>query len=86
MTNIERFTSDAGRLKTSSASLAKVGKNDFGHQWITVVNPTNHSLLLQACDNCGVVKSENSVVRRCSMPKGQKLISAEMSRELQETA
>ena len=83
MTNIERFTSDAS---SSTVTSAKSRKKGFGHQWITVINPTNHSLLLQACDNCGVVKSENSVVRRCAMPQGQRLISAEMSSELLETA
>jgi len=49
------------------------------HRWITVVNPTNHRMLLQACDHCGVVKSENSVVRRCRAPNGQALISGSMS-------
>ena len=83
MTNIERFTSYAAGSMMSSA---KSNKSNFGHQWITVVNPTNHSLLLQACDNCGVVKSENSVIRRCAMPQGQQLISAAMSCELEDTA
>jgi len=49
---------------------------DLGkHDWVTVVNPMNHRLLLQACDNCGVVKSENSVVKRCKAPQGGELIS-----------
>ena len=51
----------------------------FKHSWVTVVNPTNHRMLLQACDNCGVVKSENSVMRRCRAPKGQALVSGSMS-------
>ncbi len=51
-------------------------KHDPKHDWVTVVNPMNHRLLLQACDNCGVVKSENSVVRRCKAPKGNELISS----------
>ena len=51
----------------------------FKHSWVTVVNPTNHRMLLQACDNCGVVKSENSVMRRCRAPKGQALVSGSMA-------
>ena len=45
------------------------------HLWVTVVNPTNQRLLLQACDNCGVVKSENSVIKRCRADQGLGLIS-----------
>ena len=52
------------------------------HQWITVVNPTNRRLLLQACDNCGVVKSENSVLNRCAKPMGQHLITSSMGKDL----
>ncbi len=52
------------------------------HQWITVVNPTNRRMLLQACDNCGVVKSENSVLSRCAKPRNQHLITASMSKDL----
>jgi len=48
---------------------------DRKHNWVTVVNPMNHSLLLQACDNCGVVKSENSVVKRCKAARQRALIS-----------
>jgi len=49
------------------------------HTWLTVIDPTNHRLLLQACDNCGVVKSENSVIRHCSAPSGQALLSGSLS-------
>ena len=49
------------------------------HCWVTVVNPTNHRVLLQACDNCGVVKSENSVMRHCHAAKGQALVSGAMT-------
>ena len=52
--------------------------NDIGgsqHNWITIVNPTNQRLLLQAGDDCGVVKSENSVMRRCRARKGQGLVT-----------
>jgi len=46
------------------------------HAWITVVDPTNQRSLLQACDHCGVVKSENSVVKACSGVAGTQLISS----------
>jgi len=46
------------------------------HGWITVVDPTNQRSLLQACDHCGVVKSENSVVKACSGVAGSELISS----------
>ena len=49
------------------------------HAWVTVVNPTNHRMLLQACDHCGVVKSENSVIRRCRAPASQSLVLGALS-------
>lgn len=49
------------------------------HAWVTVINPTNHRLLLQACDDCGVVKSENSVAKRCRAASGLALISSAQS-------
>jgi len=49
---------------------------DRNHQWVTVVNPLNHHTLLQACDGCGVVKSENSMMRACKAKKGVALISS----------
>ena len=47
--------------------MTKLFNNDVAskHQWVTVVNPINHRALLQACDSCGVVKSENTIVRSC---------------------
>ena len=48
---------------------------DSEHVWVAVVNPVNHRMLLQACDGCGVVKSENTIVRNCKAPKGTALIS-----------
>jgi len=56
------------------------------HQWVTVINPTNSQLLLQACDNCGVVKSENSVARSCRQPNNQHIISYSKSQLLQQSA
>lgn len=55
-------------------------KQALKHDWVTVVNPMNQRLLLQACDNCGVVKSENSVVKRCKAPMGRALISSALRR------
>ena len=46
------------------------------HRWVTVVDPTNQRSLLQACDDCGVVKSESSVIRRCKADYGVALISS----------
>lgn len=49
------------------------------HTWVTVVNPVNKRLLLQACDDCGVVKSENSMMRHCNAKKDTALISSAMN-------
>ncbi len=56
------------------------------HDWVTVVNPTNRRMLLQACDNCGVVKSENTVVQACRQPSGQALITSTLYKDLRLTA
>lgn len=56
------------------------------HDWITVVNPTNRRMLLQACDNCGVVKSENTVVQACKEPQAKGLISNSLLKDLRLTA
>lgn len=71
----------------SSHQFKKVGKHSdvTNHSWVTVVNPTNHRLLLQACDNCGVVKSENSLLRHCQAPKGQGLVSGRMAVDVELT-
>lgn len=55
--------------------------NKFGkkHIWVTVVNPINHRSLLQACDGCGVVKSENSITRRCQSVSNRGLITNAMA-------
>jgi len=54
--------------------------NKFGrkHQWVTVINPINHQSLLQACDCCGVVKSENSIIRNCKAANNGGLITGAM--------
>ncbi len=67
--------------------MKKLGRTaGTNHCWITVVNPTNHRMLLQACDHCGVVKSENSVVRNCRAPHDQALISGSMDSEFSVSA
>lgn len=60
--------------------MTKLYRNQFDrtHVWVTVVNPINHRMLLQACDGCGVVKSENTIVRNCKAVKGTALISGSM--------
>ena len=45
------------------------------HSWVTVINPRNNRTILQACDDCGVVKSENSIVKNCRATPGQAVIS-----------
>ena len=62
-------------VDSKSSNYGHVKANHF---WVTVVNPTNHCLLLQVCDDCGVVKSENSILKRCKAPKGQALVSGLM--------
>lgn len=57
----------------------KFASSPKSHVWVTVINPTNHRLLLQACDDCGVVKSENSVTRHCRAASGLGLISSAQS-------
>jgi len=46
------------------------------HVWVKVVDPRNKRSLLQACDDCGIVKSENSIARNCRAEPGQGMISA----------
>jgi len=60
--------------------MTKLYKYEVGgkHKWVTVINPLNHQTLLQACDCCGVVKSENSIVRACKAESGARLISGSM--------
>ena len=53
------------------------------HNWVTVVNPVNKSMLLQACDDCGVVKSENSILKSCRAKKGTALITSAMTADSQ---
>ena len=46
------------------------------HVWVNVIDPINQRSILQACDDCGVVKSENSVIRNCRADYGTALISS----------
>lgn len=45
------------------------------HSWISVINPRNQLSLLQACDDCGIVKSENSMIKNCRATPGLAIIS-----------
>ena len=49
------------------------------HAWLSVINPISQRSLLCACDNCGVVKSENSIIRSCEAEPGGALISSSFS-------
>ena len=62
------------RVINRRSRVAREAREAEHHDWVTVVNPTNHQMLLQACDHCGVVKSENSVMRRCRAPRKQSLL------------
>lgn len=53
-----------------------VSHQSVTHKWVTVVNPYSKMSLLQACDDCGVVKSQNSISKRCKANKGVGLISS----------
>jgi len=68
MFNVHRFNTD-NRFNTHCAPAQT-------HQWITVPNPVNKRVLLRACDNCGVVKSQNTVTTRCKAAPGQHLITS----------
>ena len=56
------------------------------HDWVTVVNPTNRRTLLQACDRCGVVKSENTVTQGCRQAQGEGLITKSLAADLRQIA
>ncbi|MEM7358098.1 MAG: hypothetical protein AAF431_03260 [Pseudomonadota bacterium] len=77
MTNLQLMA----KYELSQAERAERLKSST-HEWITVVNPTNSRVLLQACDFCGVVKSENSVVSHCSNAHGERLISSSLGDDL----
>lgn len=49
----------------------------LGHAWHTVINPVSQNRVLQACDHCGVVKSENSIVKACRGHRDARLLSAD---------
>lgn len=66
-------------LATNSSRTFTSRRATQQHVWVTVIDPLNQRSLLQACDDCGVVKSENSVVKRCRAPRGQALISSALA-------
>lgn len=74
--NTSLLSSDLlGRLGVPSGRTISAANDFRQHAWITVEDPTNRRSLLQACDDCGVVKSENSVIRNCKADSGGALIS-----------
>jgi len=80
MTTIDKqFETRQAKNKQLNANQATTNSVARKHAWVTVVNPMNHQTLLQACDQCGVVKSENSIIRSCKAPSGQALISSSMA-------
>lgn len=64
-----------GRLGVPSGRTISAANDVRQHLWVTVEDPTNRRSLLQACDDCGVVKSENSVIRNCKADFGAALIT-----------
>ena len=64
------------RLGIPSERVIKAANDYRQHIWVSVVDPTNQRSILHACDDCGVVKSENSVVRNCKADYGVALISS----------
>ena len=45
------------------------------HKWVAVPDPYKKRALLHACDNCGVVKSENTSMKNCAARLDQLIIS-----------
>ncbi len=64
------------RLGVPSDRTIDAANDQRDHMWLTVVDPNNRRSLLMACDNCGVVKSENSVVHGCKASGEKGLISS----------
>jgi len=63
------------RMQVLTNQTVQAANDHREHLWVTVIDPTNQRSLLQACDDCGVVKSENSVIRNCKADFGVALIS-----------
>lgn len=74
--NQNRLVSDELLARLGVRDQCQAANDNRQHGWITVIDPTNQRSLLQACDHCGVVKSENSVVKACSGVAGSELISS----------
>jgi len=58
-------------------------KSEKKHAWVTVIDPRHRRSLLQACDDCGVVKSENSIIRNCTAQHGQAVLSSALNTSTQ---
>ena len=67
----------------TSRSRRQVKRESFGHTWQTVINPVSKNHVLQACDHCGVVKSENSIVKACRGNSNARLLSSDSLNYLQ---
>ena len=53
------------------------------HSWISVIDPRNQRSLLQACDDCGIVKSENSIIKNCRATPGKAMVSSSIGMPVQ---
>jgi len=73
---VNSVTATESATTTDKRSKRRTNKR---HAWVTVVNPNNSRSLLQACDDCGVVKTENSLIRSCRARHGQGVISSSMN-------
>ncbi len=71
MFNVQRFNTQKFNTQDFNAD----GLILHHHLWVTVPNPVNRRMLLQACDNCGVVKSPNTVRKNCSAEPKQNIIT-----------
>lgn len=83
---MKKFVLVSSATGSKTVGIDSLSASESKHRWVTVINPTNHRLLLQACDDCGVVKSENSIRKACRAPKGQSMVSGWMSLHRQQTA
>ena len=76
--NSEVIMADQFRSNFKSGAARSITPETLGHTWHTVVNPVSQNRVLQACDHCGVVKSENSIIRNCKAANNSGLITGAM--------
>ena len=82
--NSEVIMADQFRSNFKSGAARSITPETLGHTWHTVVNPVSQNRVLQACDHCGVVKSENSIVRVCRGHRETRLLSAQATGKFQQ--